>query len=120
MFDGFTVPARHASIVACSWHIICTLLQWIVMSSAAPQNSDDKPKPTEGQPDKSAALILFMIAADTTWRMFVPTLGGTLLGLWLDKMFNAEPWYSIGGLAIGIIITAFLIRQQYKKADEQK
>lgn len=85
------------------------------MSSAAAKNSDDKPKP----PEKSAALILFMIAADTTWRMFIPTLGGTLLGLWLDSVMKTEPWFAVGGLALGIIITAFLIRQLYKKANDQ-
>ncbi len=85
------------------------------MSSAAPKNSEDKPKP----PEKSAALILFSIAADTTWRMFVPTLGGTLIGLWLDSQFKTEPWCGIGGLGIGIVVTAFLIRQQYRQANEQ-
>jgi F0F1-type ATP synthase assembly protein I len=90
------------------------------MSSAAPKNSDDKPKPTEGQPEKSAALILFAIAADTTWRMFVPTLGGTLIGLWLDSLNKTEPLYGVIGLGIGIIITTFLVRQQYKQSDEQK
>lgn len=59
---------------------------------------------------------MFTIAADTTWRMFVPTLGGTLIGLWIDSMNNTEPWFGIGGLAIGIIITAVLIRQQYKQS----
>jgi len=58
-----------------------------------------------------------MTAADTTWRMFVPTLGGTAIGLWLDNQFNTDPWCGIGGLAVGIAVTAFLIRQQYKKVD---
>ena len=84
------------------------------MSSAAAKNSDDKPKP----PEKSTALILFSIAADTTWRMFVPTLGGTFIGLWADKAWHINPWGGIGGLAIGIVITALLVRQQYKKAND--
>lgn len=87
------------------------------MSAAAVKNSDKEPEPSE-KSQKSTALILFSIAADTTWRMFVPTLGGTLLGLWIDDMNNTEPWYGVGGLAIGIVITTFLVRQQYKKANE--
>lgn len=83
------------------------------MSSAAAKNSDDKPQP----PEKSAALILFMVAADTTWRMFVPTLGGTALGLWGDSVWHTTPWAGVGGLAIGIVITSLLVRQQYKKAN---
>lgn len=86
------------------------------MSAAAAKNSDDKPKP----PKKSAALILFTIAADTTWRMFVPTLGGTALGIWLDNSIETKPWCTIVGLSIGVAITTLLVRQQYKKANEQK
>ena len=85
------------------------------MSAAAGKNSDDKPQPSEKM-DKSAAVLLFMVAADTTWRMFVPTLGGTFIGLWLDKTLDTEPWFAIGGLLIGIIVTAFLVRDQYRKA----
>lgn len=88
------------------------------MSAAAAKNSDDKPKPHDEEPSKSAALILFSIAADTTWRMFVPTLGGTIVGLWLDGFLKTEPWCGIVGLAIGIVITVLLVRQQYKKANE--
>jgi F0F1-type ATP synthase assembly protein I len=89
------------------------------MSTAASKNSDDKPKPSDKSADKSTALILFSTAADTTWRMFVPTLGGTLIGLWLDGQYKTEPWCGIGGLAIGIVITALLVKQQYKKASDQ-
>jgi len=87
------------------------------MTAAAEKNSDDKSEPSEKN-EQSAALILFAIAADTTWRMFVPTLGGTWAGLWLDGQFHTEPWYGVGGLTLGIIITALLVRQQYKKANE--
>ena len=90
------------------------------MSSATSKNSEDKPKPQDESQDKPAALILFTVAADTTWRMFVPTLGGTLIGLWLDSQYDTEPWFGIGGLALGIVITTVLIRQQYKKANEQQ
>ncbi len=85
------------------------------MSAAAAKKSDDKETP----PQKSAVVLLFMIAADTTWRMFVPTLGGALLGLWIDSMADTEPWYAVGGLAVGIVVTTLLVRQQYKKANEQ-
>ena len=84
------------------------------MSSAAAKSSDDKPKP----PEKTTALILLATAADTTWRMFVPTLGGTFVGLWADGAWHISPWGGIGGLMIGIVITALLIRQQYKEVDK--
>jgi hypothetical protein len=82
------------------------------MSAAEAKNSEDKKTP----PEKSTALILFSIAADTTWRMFVPTFGGTALGLWAESAWHIKPWGGIAGLGIGIIITAFLVRQLYTKA----
>lgn len=87
------------------------------MSSAVARNSDDQDVPPT-KTEKSAAIILFTIAADTTWRMFGPTLGGTLIGLWIDSLNNNDTWFGIGGLAVGIVITAFLIRQQYKQSNE--
>lgn len=88
------------------------------MSSAAGKHAPDKPKSSDSTPDKSAAFILFATAASTTWRMFVPTLGGTLIGLWLDSQLRTTPWLGIGGLALGIAITAILIRQQYKQVEK--
>jgi hypothetical protein len=85
-------------------------------SDSKSSNSDLGERSPTGS--KSAALILFAIAADTTWRMFVPTLGGTALGLWADNVYHTEPWSAIGGLGLGIIITAVLIKQQYKKAND--
>lgn len=82
------------------------------MSAAEAKNSDDKQTPT----DKPAAILLFAIVADTTWRMFVPTFGGTAIGLWAESQWHIRPWGGIVGLGIGIIITAFLVRQLYKKA----
>lgn len=90
------------------------------MSSAAQKNSEDKQKPSRLKSKQPTAFILLSTAADTTWRMFVPTLGGTLLGLWIDSQNNTEPLFGIGGLAVGIIITVFLVKQQYAQISEKK
>lgn len=50
--------------------------------------------------------------ADTTWRMFVPTIGLLLLGLQFDQANHTLPWGTLIGLAIGSIIAGLLIRQQ--------
>jgi hypothetical protein len=84
------------------------------MSAAEAKNSDDKKAP----PEKSTVILLFNIVADTTWRMFVPTFGGTALGLWAEAQWHIKPWGGIAGLGIGIVITAFLVRQLYTKAIE--
>ncbi len=86
------------------------------MSAEAPKKSDDKPQP----PERSTVVLLFATAADTTWRMFVPTLGGALGGLWIDGAMNTEPIFAVGGLALGILVTAFLVKQQYSKVENAK
>lgn len=90
------------------------------MSSAAPKNSEDKQKPSNLKSENPTAFILLSTAADTTWRMFVPTIGGTLIGLWLDSQNGTEPWFGIGGLGLGIILTAVLVRQQFRQVNEKK
>lgn len=72
----------------------------------------------EPQPGNHSALfILIGDIANTTWRMFVPTISGALGGLWLDQRFGSEPWCAILGLVLGVGLTALLIRQQYKTID---
>lgn len=71
----------------------------------------DKPKAEK----QSVVLTLLGDIADTTWRMFVPTIAGALGGLWLDQRLSTEPWCAITGLVIGIAVTSLLVRQQYKK-----
>lgn len=90
------------------------------MSAAASTNSDDKPKPsdvTQAKPEKSTGYVLFIIAADTTWRMFAPVLIGMALGSWLDSQFSLKPWGSIGGVVLGLLGSIILVRKQYKKAN---
>jgi len=78
------------------------------MSDAA-NNSDKTPT------DKSAVILLFTIAADTTWRMFVPIIGGTILGVWADNTMASKPLWTIVGIAAGIVIAALLVRQQMNR-----
>jgi Na+/glutamate symporter len=89
------------------------------MSSTAQKNSEDKRKPSDMKSEQPTAFILFSTAADTTWRMFVPTLGGTLIGLWMDDQNGSEPLYGFMGLSVGIIVTALLVHQQYKRINEK-
>lgn len=84
------------------------------MSSAAANDSDEHEVPPV-KPEKSAAIILFMIAADTTWRMFVPIIGGAALGIWADRSFGTKPAWTVTGISIGVVIAALLVRQQLKR-----
>ena len=81
----------------------------------------DVSKPTDNDPTppkNSAALLLLRDIGDTTWRMFVPTIGGTLFGLWIDLRYNTLPWSMVAGVVIGAIITVLLLRQQLMRLSD--
>ena len=61
-------------------------------------------------PDSSPHILTTM--ADTTWRMFVPTIGLLLVGRWLDRQWNTHPWLMLVGATIGACIAALLIKRQ--------
>ena len=64
--------------------------------------------------------ILLLTAVDTTWRMFVPTLAGLFIGLWLDSLTNRAPLFTIILLLIGVAATVGLIFQQLRHVKKGK
>lgn len=80
---------------------------------SASQNDDDEKKPMP--PDRSTVILLLATIGDTTWRMFLPTIGMTLLGLFADKWLHTKPWIMIVSMAIGIALTALLVKDQLKR-----
>ncbi len=76
-----------------------------------------QPKPgrtTKPQSDNSAPMLIFITALDTTWRAFLPTLGGVFLGIGIDHLFNIAPFATIGCLILGVITSALLIAKQLR------
>jgi hypothetical protein len=71
-------------------------------------------------PDKSPVILLLGTLGDTTWRMFFPTIGGTVVGIYGDNILHIKPWLTISGVLIGALIAAFLIRTQLKKVKKSK
>lgn len=72
----------------------------------------------EGHPEqsgKSPASVLILTIADTTWRMFVPTVGGLLLGRMADEQWHTSPVGMLAGVVVGAAITALLIKRQLQK-----
>ena len=70
---------------------------------------------TTTKPPKSTAFLLLFTILDTTWRAFVPTIGGTVLGVVLDNVFNKAPLFTLIMIPIGFVISAVLIALQIKK-----
>lgn len=60
----------------------------------------------------AAPMILVVTALDTTWRAFVPTIGGTFAGIGLDRLLGTSPWALIVCLIGGTALSVFLIARQ--------
>lgn len=65
-----------------------------------------------GPAKDSSSLVLVSSIADTTWRMFVPTVGFTLLGVWGDSILSTKPWLMFAGIVVGVIFAVLLVRRQ--------
>jgi hypothetical protein len=66
------------------------------------------------QPVHSPAVLLIGIIADTTWRMFVPTIGATILGVYLDTQLSTKPWLTTLGIIVGTSIALALVLRQLR------
>lgn len=69
----------------------------------------DRAQPTPG------ALYIISTMADTTWRMFLPTIGLMWLGYYLDGQWHTKPLLLLIGAALGGGIAAVLVRLQFRK-----
>ncbi|HEU4830990.1 MAG TPA: AtpZ/AtpI family protein [Candidatus Saccharimonadales bacterium] len=77
------------------------------------QSPKSKDKTTD-QP-RPAAILLLITIADTTWRMFAPTIGGTFAGIGLDHIFNTAPWLTITMVILGFAMSMTLVTLQIRK-----
>lgn len=66
-------------------------------------------------PPKNSTVLLLLTIADTTWRLFIPAVGLTIVGLLLDKQLGTKPWAMILGIVLGITVAMLLVRSQMKK-----
>lgn len=70
-------------------------------------------------PKANDVLVLFGTVADTTWRMFVPTLVGLALGIWADSAFDTKPLFTLTGVILGVVVCLGLIYAQMKGVDKK-
>ena len=73
-----------------------------------------QPKPGRTTKPQSATMLIFVTALDTTWRAFLPTIGGVFLGIGIDKLLNIAPVATIICLALGTLASALLIAKQLR------
>jgi len=78
------------------------------------QTTDRPPTPTQG------AILLLLTIADTTWRAFVPTIGGTILGVVLDNVLNTAPIMTTILIIVGFATSALLIALQIRSVRRKR
>lgn len=84
----------------------------------ADTHTDTTPPVHEARP-KGVASSVLLDMADTTWRMFIPTIGLLMVGRWLDARYGLKPWLMLAGVAVGALIAAFLIQRQLTRGDSK-
>lgn len=67
------------------------------------------------EPTNSPVAFMLGTIGDTTWRMFVPTVGLMSAGYFADRALGTKPWLFISGVVLGFIIAGLLIRNQFRK-----
>lgn len=70
------------------------------------------------KPAKSAAILLLGDIANTTWRMFVPTIGLLLLGTYIDSQLGTKPIALLVGAGLGFLLAIWLIIKQVKDVSQ--
>ncbi|NCU29125.1 AtpZ/AtpI family protein [Candidatus Saccharibacteria bacterium] len=85
--------------------------------------SKESPRPTNGgqkSNEVETMKVLLGTIGDTTWRMFVPSVGFTLLGVYLDEQFQTKPWLMIIGILIGFLGAFLLVKAQVGRLKKTK
>ena len=70
--------------------------------------------------DSGKMMILARTMIGTMWRMFLPTIGLTLLGLWLDNVSGMKMRWLLAGIISGAIISVVLVALQIAKIKQQE
>ena len=70
--------------------------------------------------NSGAMMILARTMIGTMWRMFLPTIGLTLLGLWLDNVSGMKMRWLFAGIISGAIISVILVALQIAKIKHQE
>lgn len=84
--------------------------------SESPKVRKTTKQPAASTPHKvtNPALLLTVTALDTTWRIFLPVLLGTIGGIMLDHTWSIVPVMTIVLTAAGTAVAAWLIYRQLK------
>jgi F0F1-type ATP synthase assembly protein I len=87
----------------------------ITTGKAAGHKSDSEKDVTPAV--QSNAWVLREIA-DTTWRMTIPVVIFTFIGIFIDLQIGSSPWITFLGVIVGFYFAIVLVKQQIKRSEE--
>lgn len=70
--------------------------------------------------EADTSVLMMKTVAGTTWRMFVPTIGFTLVGLVADYYYGTKPWLMVAGIALGFAVSFSLVWLQVAQIRRQE
>ena len=70
--------------------------------------------PSANSDGRSNVTLMFAVL-DTTWRMFIPSTGFMMLGVWLDGQYGVKPWYTVAGTLFGLLCSVLLVKKQLRE-----
>ena len=56
---------------------------------------------------------------DTTWRIAVPVVTFTLLGIVADRRLGTKPWITLASVIIGFVLAALLVKRQIAAVEKE-
>lgn len=86
-----------------------------------PQSShgQNKLKATNKYPDSFEAKQLFINSAlAMSWQMAIAVLIPVIGGYYLDKYFNTNPWLTIVGFLVAIVLVAVIVKKTINQLPE--
>ena len=63
---------------------------------------------------------LLLDFADTTWRIAVPVVIFTMVGIFVDKHYGSKPWATLGGTLVGFAFAIVLVKRQLDASKEHE
>jgi F0F1-type ATP synthase assembly protein I len=82
------------------------------MSKAAARKTTTSDKNVNS--DNLSGWTIAIQLMDTSWRVAVPILAFSYIGIQLDKHLHTRPLYSILGLFLALALATFLVYKQIK------
>jgi len=78
---------------------------------------------TTQSPKDPAPVSMGTIALDllnTAWRIAVPVLIFSIVGIFADKHWDTAPWLTLLGLVVGFVFAGLLIKEQISSVNKRE